>query len=165
MAVYSVTVLGVPLPLLFLYFLWYSLLGWIMETIYCSIKERRFVFRGFLKGPICPIYGFGVLMMVLVLSRFTQNVFLFYLVATVTMSAWEYFVGWLLEKTTHMKYWDYSDHRFNLEGRICLNTSLFWGGCRPTPPSTGFTRPPSSCSTACPPLDRRCWPLSCWQSP
>ena len=127
MAVYSVIVLGVPLPLLFLYFLWYSLLGWIMETIYCSIKERRFVFRGFLKGPICPIYGFGVLMMVLVLSRFTQNVFLFYLVATVTMSAWEYFVGWLLEKTTHMKYWDYSDHRFNLKGRICLNTSLFWG--------------------------------------
>lgn len=128
MAVYSITVMGIPLPLLFLYFLWYSFLGWVMETVYCSVKERRFVFRGFLKGPICPIYGFGVLMMVLFLSRFTQkNVFLFYLVATVTMSAWEYFVGWLLEVTTHMKYWDYSDHRFNLKGRICLNTSLFWG--------------------------------------
>lgn len=128
MAAYSITVMGIPLPLLFLYFLWYSFLGWVMETVYCSVKERRFVFRGFLKGPICPIYGFGVLMMVLFLSRFTQkNVFLFYLVATVTMSAWEYFVGWLLEVTTHMKYWDYSDHRFNLKGRICLNTSLFWG--------------------------------------
>ena len=127
MAVYSITVLGIPLPLLFLYFLWYSFLGWIMETVYCSIRERRFVFRGFLKGPICPIYGFGVLMMVLWLSKFTQNAFLFYLVATVTMSAWEYLVGWLLEVTTHMKYWDYSDHRFHLKGRICLSTSLFWG--------------------------------------
>lgn len=127
MALYSVTLLGYPLPLLFLYFIWYSFLGWVMETTYCSIKERHFVFRGFLKGPICPIYGFGVLLMVLWLSRFTQNIFFFYLIATVTMSAWEYLVGWLLEVTTHMKYWDYSHNRFNLKGRICLATSLYWG--------------------------------------
>ena len=127
MAVYAVTVLGHPLPLLFLYFLWYSFLGWVMETIYCSCKERHFVFRGFLKGPICPIYGFGVLMMVLWLSHFIDNILLFYLIATVSMSAWEYFVGWLLEVTTHMKYWDYSQNRFNLKGRICLGTCLYWG--------------------------------------
>lgn len=124
---YNITFAGVPLPLLVLYFLWYSFLGWVMETIYCSLHEKRFVWRGFLKGPICPIYGFGVLMMVLWLRHFTQNFFLFYLIATVTMSAWEYLVGWLLEVTTHMKYWDYSNRRFNLKGRICLATSLYWG--------------------------------------
>ena len=126
-AIYNITCAGVPLPLLVLYFLWYSFLGWCMETAFCSISERRFVFRGFLKGPICPIYGFGVMVMVLWLQQFTQNFFLFYLIATVTMSAWEYFVGWLLEVTTHMKYWDYSHRRFNLKGRICLGNSLYWG--------------------------------------
>ena len=125
--IYNMTCAGIPLPLLVLYFLWYSLLGWCMETTFCSISERRFVFRGFLKGPICPIYGFGVMVMVLWLQQFTQNFFLFYLIATVTMSAWEYFVGWLLEVTTHMKYWDYSHRRFNLKGRICLGNSLYWG--------------------------------------
>ncbi len=127
MALSSITLLGYPLPLLFLYFIWYSFLGWVMETTYCSFKKRHFVFRGFLKGPICPIYGFGVLMMVLWLGRFTHNVFLFYVIATVTMSAWEYLVGWLLEVTTHIKYWDYSNNRFNLKGRICLGTCLYWG--------------------------------------
>ena len=126
-AIYNITCAGIPLPLLVLYFLWYSFLGWCMETVYCSVAERRFVFRGFLKGPICPIYGFGVMVMVLWLQQFTQNFFLFYLIATVTMSAWEYFVGWLLEVTTHMKYWDYSHRRFNLKGRICLGNSLYWG--------------------------------------
>ena len=125
--IYNMTCAGIPLPLLVLYFLWYSLLGWCMETTFCSISERRFVFRGFLKGPSCPIYGFGVMVMVLWLQQFTQNFFLFYLIATVTMSAWEYFVGWLLEVTTHMKYWDYSHRRFNLKGRICLGNSLYWG--------------------------------------
>ena len=70
-SIYNITCAGVPLPLLALYFLWYSFLGWCMETVYCSIAERRFVFRGFLKGPICPIYGFGVMVMVLWLQQFT----------------------------------------------------------------------------------------------
>ena len=87
--IYNMTCAGIPLPLLVLYFLWYSLLGWCMETTFCSISERRFVFRGFLKGPICPIYGFGVMVMVLWLQQFTQNFFLFYLIATVTRSVWE----------------------------------------------------------------------------
>lgn len=126
-ALYNITCSGVPLPLLALYFLWYSFLGWVMETAYCSVMQRRFVLRGFLKGPICPIYGFGVIVMVLWLQRFTRNFVLFYLIATVTMSAWEYFVGWLLEVTTHMKYWDYSDRRWNLKGRVCLGNSLYWG--------------------------------------
>lgn len=118
---------GFPITLLFLYFIIYSFLGWIMETTYCSIVEKRFVARGFLYGPICPIYGVGVLMMICWFAPLTGSPFLFYVVATAVMSAWEYFVGWFLEATTHIKYWDYSMFKFNLNGRICLWVCLMWG--------------------------------------
>ena len=118
---------GFPITLLFLYFMGYSFLGWIMETTYCSIGERRFVARGFLYGPICPIYGVGVLMMICWFAPFTGNPILFYAIAVICMSAWEYLVGWFLETTTHIKYWDYSMHKLNLHGRICLWVSLTWG--------------------------------------
>ena len=118
---------GLPLSLVFLYFVVYSFLGWCMETVLCSVVEHRLVSRGFLYGPICPIYGVGVLMMICWFQPFMGNPVLFYLVAMVCMSAWEYFVGWLLEATTHIKYWDYSWSRFNLKGRICLPVCLAWG--------------------------------------
>lgn len=118
---------GVPLSLVFLYFVWYSLLGWAMESTYCSVLQKRWINRGFLHLPLCPIYGVGVLIMVNFFTPFTGNPLLFYVMATLVMSAWEYFVGWLLETTTHVKYWDYSDKRFNLKGRICLQISLWWG--------------------------------------
>ena len=118
---------GYPLHLLFLYFMIYAFLGWCMETVYCSIGARRLVPRGFLFGPICPIYGVGVLMMICWFAPFMGNPLLFYIVATVCMSAWEYFVGWFLEVTTHIKYWDYSNFKFNLKGRICLWVCLTWG--------------------------------------
>lgn len=120
-------ILGIPLSTLFLYFIWYSFLGWCMETAYCSLKARHFVFRGFLEGPICPIYGVGALIMVLFFTPLTGYPLLFYLVACVTMSAWEYLVAWLLETTTHVKYWDYSHLPWNLHGRICLFIGLWWG--------------------------------------
>lgn len=123
----SLTLLGYPLSTLVLYFCVYAFAGWCMETVYCSIPEKRFVARGFLYGPICPIYGVGVLLMVLFFQPLAGNIVVFYLVATVTMSAWEYFVGWFLEVTTHMKYWDYSMFRFNLKGRVCLWVCLVWG--------------------------------------
>lgn len=118
---------GLPISLAFLYFILYSILGWCMETIYCSVLERRFVPRGFLYGPMCPIYGVGVLMMICWFQPLMGNPVIFYLTATVCMSAWEYFVGWFLETTTHIKYWDYSMYKFNLKGRICLWVCLMWG--------------------------------------
>lgn len=120
-------IFGVPLTQMFLYFVWYSFLGWCMESTYCSIMEKHLINRGFLHLPLCPIYGAGVLIMVNFFTPFTGNPLLFYVMATVVMSAWEYFVGWLLEVTTHMKYWDYSHRRFNLKGRICLGNCLWWG--------------------------------------
>ncbi len=122
-----VSFLGYPLSTLVLYFCFYAFMGWLMETVYCSVLEKRFVSRGFLHGPICPIYGVGVLLMILFFKPLAGNIAVFYLVSTVTMSAWEYFVGWFLEATTHMKYWDYSMYRFNLKGRICLWVCLIWG--------------------------------------
>lgn len=120
-------VFGLPISLAFLYFIVYSCLGWCMETVYCSVLERRFVPRGFLYGPMCPIYGVGVLMMICWFQPLMDSPVLFYLVATVCMSAWEYFVGWFLETTTHVKYWDYSMYKFNIKGRICLWVCLMWG--------------------------------------
>lgn len=118
---------GLRLSEAFFYFMVYSCLGWMLETTYCSIVERHFAFRGFLYGPICPIYGVGALMMICWFRPFLDRPVLFYLVATVCMSAWEYLVGWFLEVTTHIKYWDYSMHKFNIKGRICLWVCLTWG--------------------------------------
>lgn len=123
----ELTLMEQPLSLIFLYFIWYSLLGWIMETVYCSVRRGAFVDRGFLMGPICPIYGVGALLMLSFLNRFVGSPLLFYVMAVVVMSAWEYLVGWFLDVTTHIKYWDYSKERWNLHGRICLKSSLYWG--------------------------------------
>lgn len=121
------TILGYPLHELFLYFILYSFLGWLMETCYCSIMERHLVARGFLYGPICPIYGCGVLLMILFFTPLKEHLVLFYITAVVVMTSWEYFVGWLLETTTHVKYWDYSNSKFNIKGRVCLWVALTWG--------------------------------------
>lgn len=121
------SLMGFPISNLFLYFILYSFLGWVMETCYCSIMERRLVARGFLYGPICPIYGGGVTLMILFFTPLKKNLLLFYMVAVVVMTSWEYFVGWVLEVTTHVKYWDYSQYRFNLKGRVCLWVALTWG--------------------------------------
>ena len=120
-------ILGYPIYELFLYFMFYSFLGWGMETCYCSVCERRLVPRGFLYGPICPIYGAGVLLMILFFTPLKRNLVLFYAAAVAVMSSWEYLVSWALEATTHVKYWDYSNFRYNLKGRICLWVALVWG--------------------------------------
>ncbi|MGM9537786.1 MAG: hypothetical protein ACI3VN_05590, partial [Candidatus Onthomonas sp.] len=98
-----------------------------IETTYCSLRRGHFTYRGFLAGPICPIYGAGALIMVLFLSPLESHPVLLYLTACVVMSAWEYLVAWLLETTTHVKYWDYSHLPWNLHGRICLTVSMWWG--------------------------------------
>ena len=160
--------LGYPLSTLFLYFCFYSCAGWCMETVYCSILEKRFVPRGFLHGPLCPIYGVGVLLMILFFAPLKGNLALFYIVSTVVMSAWEYFVGWFLEVTTHIKYWDYSMYRFNLKGRICL-WSVWCGACCPMCASSGSTRrwrlssPRSPCSPGR--SSPSFWPWRCWRMP
>lgn len=109
------------------YFIIYSFLGWVMESIFRSICERKLINTGFLRGPFCPIYGFGATIMFLFLDRFENKLILLFCIAIIILTVWEYIVGVLLETLFHTKYWDYSDHKFNFQGRICLTNSICWG--------------------------------------
>lgn len=110
------------------YFFIYSFTGWCCETAYCSVLQRKFVNRGFLTAPICPIYGFGALMMIAVLSAFPRNIFLVFFVGALLTTILEYITSWSMEKLFKARWWDYSDHKFNICGRVCLENSLMFGG-------------------------------------
>ena len=112
---------------LIFYFIVYSVGGWILESVYKSIGERKIVNSGFMYGPYCPIYGFGTLIMILALRKITQNIVLLFIVSFVVLSFWEYIVAILLEKIYHNTYWDYSKRKFNIKGRVCLLNSMYWG--------------------------------------
>ncbi len=108
------------------YFAIYTFLGWLMESIYRSIIEKKLINSGFLYGPFCPIYGFGSLIMIFLLSNLNNPIIIF-LASMIILTIWEYVVGVILEKVFKTKYWDYSHVRFNLNGRICLQNSIYWG--------------------------------------
>lgn len=110
-----------------LFFYIYCVFGWIFESSFVSIKSKRFVNRGFLKGPMIPIYGEGAIMMVIATTPVRGNIVLEYMLGLVGATALEYFVGALMEQIFKVKYWDYSKKRFNIKGYICLRSSLFWG--------------------------------------
>ncbi|OPJ56712.1 putative ABC transporter permease [Clostridium chromiireducens] len=109
------------------HFIIYSFLGWICETTYCSIIDKQYVNRGFLKGPFCPIYGAGALIVVIILSPFSDNIIMLYLTAMIFTSILEYITGFLLETMFHLKWWDYSNYKFNIKGRVCLLNSTLFG--------------------------------------
>lgn len=109
------------------YFLIYSFLGWCMEVVFCSIDTGKFVNRGFLNGPLCPIYGFGAVILILILTPIAGNLLVLYVGSVLLTSALELVTGFLLKKLFHTSWWDYSDQRFNLGGYICLKFSLLWG--------------------------------------
>ena len=98
-----------------------------MESIFRSIMEKKIINTGFLKGPICPIYGIGAIIMFTFLQSLENNIVLLFLVSIIILTLWEYIVGVMLEKMFHTRYWDYSDHKFNIQGRICLSNSIYWG--------------------------------------
>lgn len=104
----------------------YSFIGWVLETVYCSIPAQKFVYRGFLVGPVCPIYGFGAIAVVLILTPFANHPELVFLFSIILTSLLEYTSSVLLEKLFKKSFWDYSDRKFNVNGRICLmNSSIF----------------------------------------
>ena len=109
------------------YFILYSFLGWIMESVFRSICERKLINTGFLRGPFCPIYGIGSIIMILLLKNFENKPIALFFISSIILTAWEYIVGVILEKIFATKYWDYSDHKFNIQGRICLTNSIYWG--------------------------------------
>ena len=112
---------------LFLYFILYSFLGWCCETVYCSVIQRRWVNRGFLNGPLCPVYGFGALLVLFLLRDVRHSFTALFLSGMVVTSVLEYLTSYILEKLFHMHWWDYSHMRFNLNGRVCLLNSCEFG--------------------------------------
>lgn len=112
---------------LFLIFISYSFIGYICEIVYMTLENKKFANRGFLCGPLLPIYGSGAIFITLLLSRFKNNAILVFLLGMIICSALEYFVGFVLEKIFHNKWWDYYDVKFNLNGRICLENSILFG--------------------------------------
>ncbi len=112
----------------FLVFIVYSFIGWLSEVAYCYfIFERKLVNRGFLHGPLCPIYGFGALIVIYLLAPFRGNLAILFAMSVVWTTVLEYLTSWALEAVFSTKWWDYSALRFNLHGRVCLRNSLLFG--------------------------------------
>lgn len=117
----------ITLSVVVLLFFIYSFIGWVLEVLYCSSLQRQFINRGFLYGPLCPIYGFGGLLVIFLLKPFTWSVPLLFFMSILVTSLLEYISSWILEKIFATKWWDYSQYKFNIHGRICLLNSLLFG--------------------------------------
>lgn len=111
---------------LWIFFL-YAFLGWCCEVVFAAVKTGKFVNRGFLLGPVCPIYGMGVALVLWALLPLEDNLLVLYFGSVLITSALEFLLGWISEKLLHQRLWDYSDMPFNLCGHICLAFSLVWG--------------------------------------
>ncbi len=109
------------------FFLIYSFFGWCLEVVYQAIEHGKFINRGFLNGPYCPIYGFGVIIVTGALDPIKSNAVLLFFGSVILTSILEFITGFVLEKIFHMHWWDYSEEKFNLSGYICLKFSLLWG--------------------------------------
>ena len=110
-----------------LYFFVYGFLGWCTEVIFAAFKQHRFVNRGFLNGPICPIYGVGVTLVIACLEAFQSNLLLLYISSVILVTVLEGVTGWAMDKLFHNKWWDYSKLPYNIGGYVCLLFSLIWG--------------------------------------
>lgn len=119
---------------IFLYFTVYSFLGWSLETAYASIRQRKFINRGFLIGPFTPIYGFGAILIIAssklifnLIGNYNSSLLISLIFSTLMVTSLEFITGYVLEKAFNSKWWDYSDLPFNIKGYICLKYSILWG--------------------------------------
>ena len=112
---------------IFLLFIIYSFIGYLAEVIFCSYSQKKFVNRGFLFGPVCPIYGLGSLLAIFCLANLSDNPILVFLLGILITSALEYYTSYLFEKVFNNKWWDYSYRVDNINGRICIGNSIYFG--------------------------------------
>ena len=112
---------------IFLQFIIYSFIGYLAEVIYCSSMQKKLVNRGFLFGPICPIYGIGSVLAIYSLGGFKDNPILVFILGIFITSTLEYYTSYIFEKIFHNKWWDYSYRKDNINGRICLGNSIYFG--------------------------------------
>jgi uncharacterized membrane protein len=129
------------LSLLAVYYFFYSALGWSAESIYCSLGERKWINRGFLTGPLCPIYGAGAVVMTVFLkplkevpvpvsifgAKISITPLLVFLAGMILADIVEFVTSVAMEKLFHARWWDYSEKPFNIQGRICLQHTMYWG--------------------------------------
>lgn len=108
-------------------FIIYACFGWCTEVSYAALDTGKFVNRGFLNGPYCPIYGCGIVIVVTILTPLKENLLLLFAGSVLLTTTLEFFTGYILEKAFHNKWWDYSDKPFNVKGYICLKFSILWG--------------------------------------
>lgn len=112
---------------IFINFFIYGFIGWCAEVAFAALKERRFVNRGFLNGPYCPIYGVGVTAVVMLMRPFEENLLFLFVASSILVTVLEWLTGFLLEALFHHKWWDYTGMPLNLNGYVCLPFSLMWG--------------------------------------
>lgn len=124
---WDLSVLGIDVYHLLNWLIIYSFFGWVWETCYVSVKSGKFVNRGFINGPLCTIYGFGAVSVYAILRPVSDNILYLYVGGVVVATALEYVTAVLMESIFHTSWWDYSDNKFNFQGRICLGASLGWG--------------------------------------
>lgn len=105
----------------------YAFLGWCTEVCYAALETGEFVNRGFLNGPVCPVYGFGVVIVLGCLTPLSDNLPVLFIGSVLLTSILEWLTGFVLEKLFHQRWWDYSDEPFNLSGYVCLRFSIAWG--------------------------------------
>lgn len=110
-----------------LYFFTYAFIGWVLETFYAVYELGHFTKRGFLLGPICPIYGYGAVILLMFLSKYKDNSFKLFFFSAIVFSLFEYVAGFALDALFAAKWWDYSNEFFNLNGRISIFFSFVWG--------------------------------------
>lgn len=109
------------------FFMAYAFLGWMIECCYVRVLDGEWVNRGFLHGPFLPVYGFGGVIIIYILQGVSSNPLLLFTASFFLLSLLEYAAGWMLERAFKIKWWDYSQYKFNLSGRVCLLNSLYWG--------------------------------------
>ena len=111
----------------FLLFIIYSFIGWLLELAFSYIQLKKVVNRGFLIGPYCPIYGAGCLLLIILLSDYADNILVLFSLSIIVCSLLEYFTSLIMEKIFNLRWWDYSNMKFNINGRICLETMVPFG--------------------------------------
>lgn len=120
-------IFGIDIRVYFLLFMIYAILGWCMEVTCKLIQYKRFINRGFLIGPYCPIYGYGAILITFLLKKYINDPIALFFMAIIICGTLEYLTSYFMEKIFKARWWDYSQKKFNINGRICLNTIIPFG--------------------------------------